>query len=99
MNPVVWPQKQPVFIAKSTKTYFLLMNSRVITSILASICTPVAPSLLISSGHKPRLGGTDIVWRGAQPVIWGERPRNAPPPPPPWRRAWQTLCSQKCLLM
>ena len=27
------------------------------TSIWASICTPVAPSLLISSGHSPRLGG------------------------------------------
>ena len=25
--------------------------------IWASICTPVAPSLLISSGHSPRLGG------------------------------------------
>ena len=48
----------------------------------ASICTPLAPSLLISSGHSPRLWGTIFVW-GAQAVIWGAQPRNAPP----WRRA------------
>ena len=47
--------KQLVFIAKSTKKQFLLTSFRVMTSILASNCTPVAPSLLISSGHKPRL--------------------------------------------
>ena len=41
------------------------------TPIWASICIPVAPSLLISSGHSSRLGG-------AQAVIWGARPRNAP---------------------
>ena len=41
------------------------------TQIWASICTPVAPSLLISSGHSPRLGrGTIFVW-GVQAVIWG----------------------------
>ena len=44
----------------------------------ASICIPITPSLLISSGHSPRLGGTIFVW-GAQAVIWGARPRNAPP--------------------
>ena len=47
--------KQLVFIAKSTKKQFLLTSFRVMTSILASNCTPVAPSLLISLGHKPRL--------------------------------------------
>ena len=31
------------------------------TKISASICTPVAPSLLISSGHSPRLGETIFV--------------------------------------
>ena len=41
------------------------------TPIWASICTPVAPSLLISSGHSPHLGGTIFVW-GAQAVIWGD---------------------------
>ena len=40
------------------------------TPIWASICTPVAPSLLISSGRV-------LAW-GAQAVIWGARPRNAP---------------------
>ena len=39
------------------------------TPIWASICTPVAPSLLISSGHSPRLGGHNF---------GGARPRYAP---------------------
>ena len=48
------------------------------TPIWASICTPVAPSLLISSGHSPRLGGsTTFVW-GAQAVIWGHDPGMPP---------------------
>ena len=33
----------------------------------ASICTPVAPSLLISSGHSPRLGGHKQSFGGARP--------------------------------
>ena len=41
------------------------------TPIWASICTPVAPSLLISSGHSPHLGGGTIFVWGAQAVIWG----------------------------
>ena len=48
------------------------------TSIWASICTPVAPSPLISSGHSPRLGGTIFVW-GAQAVIWGGTAPKCPP--------------------
>ena len=28
-------------------------------------------------GHNPRMGGTFLAW-GAQAVIWGARPRNAP---------------------
>ena len=42
----------------------------------ASICTPVAPSLLISSGHSRRMGGTNFVWGG-----------HGPGNVPPWRRA------------
>ena len=45
--------KKKVFIQKrcqSTKTL-----------IWTSICTPEAPSLLISSGHNPRLGGAQAV--------------------------------------
>ena len=58
------------------------------TPIWASICAPVAPSLLISSRHSPRLGGTIFVWGaqfsfgGAQAVIWGGTARVCPP----WRR-------------
>ena len=55
------------------------------TNLGASICTSVTPSLLISSGHSPRLGGTIFVW-GAEAVIWGARTRNAPP----WRWAWNS---------
>ena len=54
------------------------------TPIWASICTPVAQSLLISSGHSPRLGGHNFRLGGAQAVIWGARPRYALP----WRQVW-----------
>ena len=37
----------------------------------------MVPSLLLSLRHNPRLGGTFLVW-GAEAVIWGARPRNAP---------------------
>ena len=45
---------------KITKKQFLLTNSWAISTILGvySICTPVAPSLLFSFWHSPRLGGT-----------------------------------------
>ena len=43
------------------------------------------PSLLISSGHKLRLGGGTILVWGAQAVIWGARPGNASP--------WRWACS------
>ena len=43
----------------------------------------MAPILLLFCGHNPRLGRTVLVW-GAQAVIWGVHPRNAPSP---WRRA------------
>ena len=41
------------------------------TPIRASICTPVAPSLLISSGRSPRLGGTIFVWGGTSSHLGG----------------------------
>ena len=48
------------------------------TPIWASICTPVAQSLLISSGRSPRLGGTIFIWRGTSSQLGGARPRNVP---------------------
>ena len=59
------------------------------TPIWVSICTPVAPSLLIYLGHSPRLGGaqsslgggTIFVW-GAQAVIWGSTAPVCPPVAP-----------------
>ena len=38
------------------------------TQIWASICTPAAPSLEISSGHSPRLGGHNFRLGGTAPV-------------------------------
>ena len=43
-----------------------------------SICTPIAPSLLITSGNSPRLGGgTVFVW-GHKKSFAGARPRYVP---------------------
>ena len=48
------------------------------TPIWASICTPVAQSLLISSGHSPRLGGHNFRLRGHKQSFGGARPWYAP---------------------
>ena len=52
------------------------------TQIWASICTPVAPSLLISSVHSPRLGGAQSPFGGAQAVIWEGTAPECPPVAP-----------------
>ena len=63
------------------------------TPIRASICTPVAPSLLISLGRRSSLGGHNFCLEGAQAVIWGgARPWNAPP----WRPgSWNSIMPRK----
>ena len=48
------------------------------TPIWASTCTPVAPILLISSGHSPRLGGHCFRLGGHKQSFGGARPRYAP---------------------
>ena len=48
------------------------------TPIWASISTPVAPNLLISSGHSPRLGGTIFVWGGTSSHLGGHGPGMPP---------------------
>ena len=48
------------------------------TPILASICTPVAQSLLISSGHSPGWGGTILVWGGTSSHLGGHGPGMPP---------------------
>ena len=53
-----------------------LRNYRWQTPIWASICTRVASSLLISSGHSPRLGGHNFRLGGHGP---GMPPRGAGP--------------------
>ena len=54
------------------------------TPIWASICTPVAPSLLIYLGHSPRLGGVQFSFGEHKQSFGGARHRYAPP----WRRVW-----------
>ena len=49
------------------------------TLIWISICAPEAPSLLISSGHSPRLGGHNFRLGGAQAVNWGGTAPVCPP--------------------
>ena len=64
---------------KSSVSPQKLQKYRWQTPIWASICTQVAPNLLISLGHSPRLGKAQFSFGGAQAVIWGgARPRNAP---------------------
>ena len=90
INCWVKPQKQTVFVAKSTKKQLLLTNSEVVTSILgqASNCTPVAFSLLTSLDHNPRLGGTIPVGEGVQAVLWGVLlGRGMPPMVPGLKRS------------
>ena len=48
------------------------------TPIWASICTPVAPTVLISSGHSPRLGRTIFVWGGTSSHLGGHGPGMPP---------------------
>ena len=55
------------------------------TPIWASICTPVAPSLLISSGHSLRLGGYNFRLGGTSCHLGGHGP-GIPP-----RGAWPAL--------
>ena len=78
-----WNQKKRVFIAKSAKKQFLLMNSRVITSTLG-----ISGLELHYSGSEPVTffgsqsslgdGGTILVWRGTSSDLGGSRPGNAP---------------------
>ena len=48
------------------------------TPIWASICTPVAPSLLISSGHSPRLEGHNFRLGGTSSQLGGHGPGMPP---------------------
>ena len=51
-----------------------LRKYRLQTSIWASICTPVAPSPLISLGHSPRLGGHNFRLGGTSRHLGGTAP-------------------------
>ena len=65
----------PKNVMKSGVSPQKLQKYRWQTPIWATICTPVAPSLLISSGLSPRLGGGAI-------FVWGEQAVTAPECPP-----------------
>ena len=58
------------------------------TPIWASICTPVAPSLLISPGHSPRMGGHNFRLGGTSSHLVGTAPVC-----PPWRRVCDVVDS------
>ena len=60
-----------------------LQNYRWQTPFWASICTPVAPSLLISSGHSPRLGGHNFRLGGTSSHLGGHGPGMPPRPVAP----------------
>ena len=51
------------------------------TPIWASICTPVAAILLISSGHSPRLGGHNFLLGGTSSHLRGHGPGMTPVAP------------------
>ena len=66
---------------KTTKKQFLLANSRAVNinlGVLGLDLHSSSPEPVYFFGHSPRLGGGIIFVWGAQAVIWGARPRNAP---------------------
>ena len=89
MNSGVKPQKQTVFIAKSTKIQFLLTNCGDITSSLG-----VSGLELHSSSTKPvNFFGAQSSLEGAQFSFGGKSSDlgGTAPECPPWRRAWFNL--------
>ena len=82
------PEVQAVFPAEKKGLYPKNVTksgvSLLKTPILASICAPEALSLLISSGHSPRLGGNNFRLGGHKQSVGGTRPRYAPQ----WRLFW-----------
>ena len=52
------------------------------TPIYASLSTPIAPSTLISSGNSPHLEGAQLLFGGAQAVIWGSAAPECSPVAP-----------------
>ena len=74
MSSGVKPQKQKVFIAKSTKKQFLLTNSGVITSILRVS----GPELHFSSTEPINFFRTQSSLGGRNSRLGGARPQNSP---------------------
>ena len=84
MNSGLKPQKQTVFIAKSTKRQLLLMNSGMTTNILGVSGLELQSSStksVNSLGHNPRLGGTILVWGGTSSDLGDTAPRCLPVAP------------------
>ena len=69
----------PKNVMKSGVSPQKLRKYRWQTPTWASICTPVAPSLLISSGTVLAWGGTIFVWGGTSSHLGGTRGRNVRP--------------------
>ena len=78
-NSGVKTKKKKVFIAKSAENGSCLRKLGwwpVFWGSQASNCTPMPPSLLLSLGYNPRLGGTFLVWGNISSDL-GARLRNA----------------------
>ena len=69
------------YVVKSGVGLQKLRNYRWQTPIGASICTPVAASLLISSGHSPRLGGHNFRLGRHKQSFGGHGPEMPPVAP------------------
>ena len=79
-------QKQKLFVPKVLcKPVQVHKNTSGKHQFSASICTPVAPGLLISSGHSPRLGRHNFRLGGSSSHLGGHDPgiplRGAEPEP------------------
>ena len=89
MNHGMEPQKQMVFIAKSTKNQSLLTNSGVITSIVGvsgiELHSSITEPVNFKGGTILAWGGTILVWRGTSSDLGGGTASDCSP----WRQAWR----------
>ena len=80
LRGIFWPQSEKKRSSSQKRHEIRCQSTK--NTIWAWICTPVAPSLLISSGHSHRLGGRNFRLGGAQAVIWGGTAPVCPPVAP-----------------
>ena len=74
-----WSKKFYEIRCESTKSSKIRSVNTNLGVSEASICTPIAPSRLICSGHSPRLGWHNFRLGGAQALTWGGTAPECPP--------------------